>query len=294
MQVESILTILDKPKHEQAAFHRAMQIQALKPAHVDLVSFCWHPMVEAKQVFDGTQRTAIKRELLRARKEWQRQLIAPEPYRHCDISLEVAWTKDIAAWTAKRLHRKPADLLVKTAHRRQSLLHSPLDWALLQRCPVPLLLTTNKSQRPSKRIIAAIDLEHHDRLHQRLNEKVMDAASAFADLWGATIHCICVVEYSKVLADLDLVDRNQHKRDLVERSQETLLTLATDYGLKKSQLHLPTGKVGERVHQLSHKLNADLLVVGTHARRLKERLHLGSTAEKILTKATCDVLSVPP
>ena len=41
-------------------------------------------------------------------------------------------------------------------------------------------------------------------------------------------------------------------------------------------------------------LNADLLVLGTHGRSGFERLVLGSVTEKVLRKATCAVLTVPP
>ena len=39
---------------------------------------------------------------------------------------------------------------------------------------------------------------------------------------------------------------------------------------------------------------ADLIVIGTHGRSGFERLMLGSVAEKVLRKATCPVLTVPP
>lgn len=41
-------------------------------------------------------------------------------------------------------------------------------------------------------------------------------------------------------------------------------------------------------------LHADLVVMGTHGRSGFERLFLGSTAEKVLRKARCPVMTVPP
>jgi nucleotide-binding universal stress UspA family protein len=40
--------------------------------------------------------------------------------------------------------------------------------------------------------------------------------------------------------------------------------------------------------------HADLMVIGTHGRSGFERLFLGSTAEKVLRKARCPVMTVPP
>jgi nucleotide-binding universal stress UspA family protein len=42
------------------------------------------------------------------------------------------------------------------------------------------------------------------------------------------------------------------------------------------------------------RLRSDLIVMGTHGRSGFERLFLGSTAEKVLRKARCPVMTVPP
>jgi nucleotide-binding universal stress UspA family protein len=44
----------------------------------------------------------------------------------------------------------------------------------------------------------------------------------------------------------------------------------------------------------AHQRHADLIVMGTHGWSGFERLFLGSTAEKVLRKASCPVMTVPP
>lgn len=51
--------------------------------------------------------------------------------------------------------------------------------------------------------------------------------------------------------------------------------------------------VKQIVEQAEH-LRADLLVIGTHGRSGFERFMLGSVTEKVVRKATCPVLTVPP
>lgn len=50
----------------------------------------------------------------------------------------------------------------------------------------------------------------------------------------------------------------------------------------------------ERILECAASLPADLLVLGTHGRGGFERLLLGSVTEKVLRKAACPVLTVPP
>ena len=294
MKLQSALTILDKPKHDQAALELAMRLQEQAHCHVNCVAFCWHPMGDAAKVFDTHQRRQIKQSIISQRKQWQRDLIRDGGYAARDVSLRTAWTNEIADWVASDTVSNPTDLVIKTAHRRENFIHMPLDWKLLQSCPVPLLLTTDTMREASGKIIAAVDLQHNDAKHRRLNERVLDAATTMAGFAGALVHCICVVEFSRPLADLDLIDVKKRRRELMAQEKAYLEELVGRYNIPKARLHVPMGKVGEKVTELSNKLKADMIVVGAHAQRVKERLRIGNTAERILARASADILSVPP
>jgi nucleotide-binding universal stress UspA family protein len=54
------------------------------------------------------------------------------------------------------------------------------------------------------------------------------------------------------------------------------------------------GQVAREILQEARALAADLIVLGTHGRGGFEHLLLGSVAERVLRKATCPVLTVPP
>ncbi len=57
---------------------------------------------------------------------------------------------------------------------------------------------------------------------------------------------------------------------------------------------LVEGQVVPEILREAEELRADLLVMGTHGRSGFERLVLGSVTEKILHKAPCPVLTIPP
>jgi nucleotide-binding universal stress UspA family protein len=54
------------------------------------------------------------------------------------------------------------------------------------------------------------------------------------------------------------------------------------------------GRPDTAILELAAMLRADLLVMGTHGRSGFDRLVMGSVTEKVLRKAACPVLSVPP
>ena len=70
--------------------------------------------------------------------------------------------------------------------------------------------------------------------------------------------------------------------------------LLKPYHIPKSRVHMPVGKVGKVVAQTARKLKADVLVVGSFTHRAKQLAGLGNSAERIVTKAVCDVLAVHP
>lgn len=294
----SLLVILDKPKHEQTALDEACRLQSARSAtHLRLVSFVWLAMAEQKEVFDAHQRRALKKEIVRTREAWLRNLVLDRKLSGASVSIEVIWTDDIAAWVAAECGS--SDLVVKSVHKTKTLLHTPLDWALIRSCPAPLLLvgTRTARRRPKAEandVIAALDLRDNDRTHQMLNLKVLDAAARFAEIRGGNLHCVAVIEYSEVLSDLDMIDPRKVRREAVAANQEFLSALIAPYHIPKNRIHLPAGKVGHLVEATARKTGAGLVVVGSAARRGVGARVLGNSAEKILQRSPVDLLVVHP
>jgi nucleotide-binding universal stress UspA family protein len=65
-------------------------------------------------------------------------------------------------------------------------------------------------------------------------------------------------------------------------------------GVTVDVLVLESPDVAGEILAQADRLAADLIVIGTHGRGAIERLILGSTAEKVLRKACCPVVTVPP
>ncbi len=296
----SVLVILDKPKHEQTALAEAKKLLSKLPeVHVRCASFVWQAMAEQHNVFDASQRRALKKEIIRTREVWLRDLIRDEGLSAASISIDVVWTDDIPGWVEK--HSADTELVIKSVHKTSTLLHTPLDWELIRSCPRPLLLVggwkgkrRKKQARAENDVIATIDLRSEDTKHRKLNFKVLDAASKLAEIRGGRLHCVAVVEYSEVLSDLEMIDPRKVRREAVAASSDFLQALLEPYDIAKTRIHRPAGKVGHMVAATVRKTGAGLVVVGSAARRGLGAKLLGNSAEKILERSPCDVLVVHP
>jgi universal stress protein E len=289
-----ILVIVDKPKHEQTALRRALDLQTRTQAHLHLASFAYLPMYDQKDIFDAHQRRAIRNEAVRQRSEWLRGQLADASALARDLDTEVVWEKDIAGWVTNRVAEARDDLVVKSIHQSQTLLHTPLDWQLLRQCPVPVLLCTPRPWRRKPRVLAALDLRVDDKAHATLNRKVLEAARGFAEVHGGELHCVYALLLPHSASEIHIPDARRFRADAVERARERMAAMAADYDVPMGRLHVPLGKVGFAVNGVAAKVKADLLVMGTTARRGLAGMVIGNSAEKVLTRAQCDVLALKP
>jgi universal stress protein A len=64
------------------------------------------------------------------------------------------------------------------------------------------------------------------------------------------------------------------------------------FGIPPERVTVLYGRPATEIHAQAEKLNADLIVVGSHGRHGLSRVMLGSTANAVLHGASCDVLTV--
>jgi nucleotide-binding universal stress UspA family protein len=94
-------------------------------------------------------------------------------------------------------------------------------------------------------------------------------------------------------ATVDAVMTLTARRPLLEeRVRDTLLPAIHPH--LATQVVVDEGNPASRILEHARTWPADLIVLATHGRTGVERLMLGSVAEKVLRKASCPVLTVPP
>lgn len=289
MDLNKIMTVLDKPKHDQVAWRRSLALRKASGAQLDVISFNWNAMCENSSALSVDDRRQLRHGLIEERKAWLADLVTDQKVRSRTI-----WTHDIAHWVIDEATKKKPDLVVKTVHKTGSLVHTPTDWQLLQDCPAPVLLTCKRRKFTGGVVLAAIDPSATDTKHRHLNCNVLEAAHSFAALHDAKVHVVFAVEVSKILLDLDIIGERSSKKKVLEKVAPELNRLLQPYDIPKARIHTPVGKAGAVVAQTARKLKANTLVVGTYAQRAKRLVGLGNTAQRIVTKSICDVLAVHP
>jgi universal stress protein A len=79
--------------------------------------------------------------------------------------------------------------------------------------------------------------------------------------------------------------------DIRQQAETQLKQLAEKYGIPSTQVYAPLGSPVDEIHSLAEKIQAELIVIGTHGQS-GLKLLLGSTANGVLHGVKCDVLAV--
>lgn len=119
-------------------------------------------------------------------------------------------------------------------------------------------------------------------------------------LAGSELHVIHVVRTERDMHDARKVDAiSGQLNDLLEMVRDHVSEACApgDGGSAFTQeivFHVRLGDPAEAIHQAAVDIDADMIVVGTHARRGVEKLLLGSVAERLVRTARVPVLVAHP
>ncbi|MDC8447698.1 MAG: universal stress protein [Nitrospira sp.] len=119
-------------------------------------------------------------------------------------------------------------------------------------------------------------------------------ACGLAQSWGASLTVMSVLEFPPGMNPDDAVNRLY-----LDELMKDVTTKLTDLKMRAVSLGIPvqsyvaTGIPSEEVLTVARTQGTELIVVGTRGKTGLEHILLGSTAERIMRRAPCPVLTVP-
>jgi universal stress protein E len=271
---------------------RGLQLAAKLGYSVDVVAFTYAPLKGLKVA--SAEEANIRQRLLAKREQAVQARIDKFKLPDQSVSLKVVWEKDIHRWVNKHCAGDKYAAVVKTGNHTESLVHNSTDWQLLRECPSPVLLVAEKKWHRTKPVMVALDLSSEVATKRKLNDKVLGLAKGLADILDVELEIIAAIEIPRLLSDLDLVDPIAYVKEAKEAMKPQIKKLAAAHGIPEKAFHCKRGPVEKVLTSRAAKVRAQIVVMGTVARKgVKARL-LGNTAEKVLEHMKTDVLAVKP
>ncbi|HEU4457481.1 MAG TPA: universal stress protein [Longimicrobium sp.] len=181
-----------------------------------------------------------------------------------------------------------ADLVVVGAARAGRLATAFLGTTaqrVLRGSPVPVLVVRRPLHRPLERVLLTTDLSE---LSAAVHEEALDTV---ASLFGASKSARSLLVVALPAVPLPLSQDAVGRAAFAELGAFLAARRPRDAAVKP---RVRMGGAAEAIAAEAGDWDADLLVLGTHARGWAARLALGSVAEAALRDAPCNVLAVPP
>lgn len=287
----SKLLIVDDIQEKCVAIPRGLQLAEAMDLEPEVVAFAWADLKRLRLSADKS--AEVKKQLMADRREQLADRVAQYSVGDRKVKTLVVWAEDIHAWINRRVTSDYA-AVVKTRHQSETLMHTSTDWHLLRGCSVPVLLVGKKKWKRAGRLLATVDLDTGNRTKQKLNVDVVLEARHYAEMFDVPLTVLAVVEVPTLLADLDLVDARSWAKQRTKELQPALNDLAAATGLPVSTFKIKRGPVAETIVSEAAAEKAQLVVMGTVARRGVKAQVLGNTAEKVLTLLKTDTLTIKP
>ena len=195
------------------------------------------------------------------------------------------------------------DLVMKPARNevgfKQYLLGNT-DIHLMSLCQVPVWIFRPTKNKGLKKIAVAIDLLPGDAERNALADEVLAWGNYIATMVDAELHVLHVwnlyreqsIRSGSVtphLIDKMVRETEQKHRQLLDDAVQQV-----DTGKVTIHKHLRKGEAELLITQMTEVLDIDLLIMGTVGRTGIPGFFIGNTADSVLRKVACSVLTVKP
>jgi len=142
-----------------------------------------------------------------------------------------------------------------------------------------------------KKILVPIDFSDNSK-------KILKESVNLAKNFGAKLSVIFVMQsfadYSGFFVPHIPID--QFQNEMLDSAQKKMESFLED-NLEDSascDRHITIGDVGEEIINYAEKIDAGMIVMGTHGYKGLERVLFGSVAEQVVKNAPCPVLTINP
>lgn len=132
-------------------------------------------------------------------------------------------------------------------------------------------------------ILVAIDI--YSDYEQVIQRAVQVAGST------VKLNLLYVVYPQTSIEPYGLFLETDYSDEICQQAKRKLTSIADHHNIPHTHTHVVVGAAAEEIHEAAERLNADLIVIGTHGRS-GMRLLLGSTANAVLHGVKTDVLAV--
>jgi universal stress protein E len=197
------------------------------------------------------------------------------------------------AWLAITLHtlRENSDLVV-VGKRSESRVDGPLlgsvSARLLRSCPCAIWVVKPDAAQQPRVLLAATDLSE-------VGERVLQLAGSIAQECGSALHVVHALDLPFTIQMEGDEAQSQYLEQARNEACDKIRSSLRDRDLRTpAELHVALTSPTHAITECVERLRPDLVVMGTISRGGIPGVLIGNTAERLLGRLDCPLLTVKP
>ncbi len=215
--------------------------------------------------------------------------------KHPDLEAATLWNSRHWEGVLHAAERAEADLIIKGAdvhHKFGDVVRTPDDWNLLRHATIPVMLVKPQAWVESPTLLCALD--PFDDEHEKLSVALLREARALTDiLQGELTLVVAYPLFEPWVGELGAIKSYEDlKRNIEAEIRDRVQSLVQKAGVSFKRLVADEGQPTQVIGRLVEDTEAELLIIGTHAREGLKGILLGNTSERLLHAVATDVLTV--
>jgi len=291
-EMRELLVIADQNGNRNPAFLHALEIAKNTGAKIEFVGFVHAAGVDSSEILTPSEKRKVHHKFIDEKQAEMDEFLSGIDLAGVKLNVDVVWERSFERWVTARCNQKSFDMIFKTGHRSETLLHVPSDWQLMRHSPDPVMIVGDKPWKEGGIILAALDLSSSSEEGLKLNEEILRYSFTLAEATNSKVHACYSISLPSALADFDFFDSASYEEKMKKSIDPVISKLIKDGGLDKDSLHLLSGKPAAEILKISEKIDSDVIVMGNKTRTsLRGRL-LGNTARTVLTSVNADIVVV--
>jgi len=296
---KNILVIIDPNTNDQKALKRAIELSSKNKAKITAFLSIFDFSYEMTTMLSADEREVMRKTVITDRQQWVDEIIAEYNPDNLTIESKVVWhNRPFEAIIDEVIHQH-YDIVFKGTHQHdklKSVIFTPTDWHLLRKCPSPLLMVKEHNWPENGNILAAVNLGNEENEHQSLNDKIAIQAKRFAGMMKANTYLVNSFPGTPVNIAIEIpeFDSNEYNASMLQHHKKAMFKFAAKYDIPSSNTIVEEGLPEDVISEVAHRIDAELVILGTIGRTGISAALIGNTAEHVLDQLNCDVLALKP
>ncbi len=299
IKYRNILVVIDPSMESQPALYRAVEVARLQDnATITVFMSIYDFSYEITSILSVEERDEMREGVVEQRRAWLENLITPYRDEGLDVTLKVIWHSRPSDSILHEVSQTTYDLVVKSAHHHsllESFIFTPLDWQLIRKCQLPVLLVKEHEWPADGNIVVALNFSDEPE-QSALNLKLFKEANLVAKLVHGKVHLVNAVPAPTVNIALEVPGFTPeiYNDAILAHHKGMMDEFARDHHVPPEQTHVVEGLPEDVLPEIAEQLDAELILLGSLGRTGWSAALIGNTAEQVVDGLHCDLLVLKP